>query len=170
MVPRNWAARNIIRWPTNGSSAARRKPAKSGARRPTKINERFFLGGDTLRGFEYAGIGPRDLTNYNNDALGGNRFTRGSVDLATPTPFPPELGLQGHFFVDAGDALGGKTDENSTDGDIRSPMTKAYHLSSGVGVTWASPFGPVRLDFAEPILYQTYDKIEHIHFSFGTKF
>ncbi len=46
---------------------------------PTKINERFFLGGDTLRGFQYAGIGPRDLTNTNQDALGGDRFARGTA-------------------------------------------------------------------------------------------
>ncbi len=134
---------------------------------PTKINERFFIGGDTLRGFEYAGIGPRDLTNVNNDALGGDRFSRGTIELTTPLPVPAELGLKGHIFSDAGTL--GQNPEKAIPGDVLA-NDESLHVSVGVGLTWASPFGPVRLDFAEPILYKTYDKIEHIHFSFGAKF
>jgi outer membrane protein insertion porin family len=134
---------------------------------PTKINERFFLGGDNLRGFQYAGIGPRDLTSTYEDALGGTRFSRGSVELTTPTPLPPELGLKGRFFVDGGTL--GKADEPQLGTDIFA-NDESLHLSAGIGVTWSSPFGPVRLDYAQPILYKSYDKIEHIHFSFGTKF
>ena len=134
---------------------------------PTKINERFFIGGDTLRGFQYAGIGPRDVSSANQDALGGNRFSRGNVELTTPTPLPAEFGLKGHLFVDGGTL--GSISETSQGGDILL-NDESLHLSAGVGVTWASPFGPVRLDFAEPILYKSYDKIEHIHFSFGTQF
>lgn len=133
----------------------------------TKINERFFIGGDTLRGFQYAGIGPRDLTNANNDALGGDRFSRGTIELQTPTPFPVDLGLKGHIFTDAGTL--GHNPEKSFAGD-NIANDESLHLSAGVGLSWASPFGLVRLDYAQPILYQTYDKIEHIHFSFGTKF
>jgi outer membrane protein insertion porin family len=133
----------------------------------TKINERFFLGGDTLRGFQYAGIGPRDVSSGNQDALGGNRFSRGTLELTTPTPAPAEFGLKGHFFVDGGTL--GKSDEQVIGGD-NFANDESLHLSGGIGITWASPFGPVRLDYAEPILYKTYDKIEHIHFSFGTKF
>lgn len=133
----------------------------------TKINERFFIGGDTLRGFQYAGIGPRDLTNTNNDALGGNRFARGTIELSTPTPFPEDLGLKGHFFGDAGSL--GDIPEKSFGGDVLA-SDESLHLSAGIGLSWASPFGLVRLDFAEPLLYKSYDKVEHIHFSFGTKF
>ena len=134
---------------------------------PTKINERFFLGGDNLRGFEFAGVGPRDLSSSNQDALGGTRFARASGDLAFPTPLPPEFGIKGHLFTDAG--VLGKSDENPIPGDTIA-NDDSLHLSTGVGVTWDSPFGPIRLDFAEPIMYKSYDKIEHIHFSFGTKF
>ena len=133
----------------------------------TRINERFFLGGDTLRGFQYAGIGPRDLTSAYLDALGSTRFARGTADLSMPTPLPPEFGIRAHLFTDAG--YMGKTDETPIPGDIIANDT-SLHLSSGVGVTWDSPFGPIRLDYAEPILYQSFDKIEHIHFSFGAKF
>jgi outer membrane protein insertion porin family len=134
---------------------------------PTTINERFFLGGDNLRGFEYAGVGPRDLTSTNQDALGGTRFVRGSADLAMPTPLPAEFGVKAHLFTDAG--FLGNSGLTPISG---SPITndESLHLSTGVGITWDSPFGPIRLDFAEPIMYKSFDKIEHIHFSFGTKF
>ena len=134
---------------------------------PTKINERFFIGGDTLRGFQYAGVGPRDLTSTNQDALGGDSFARGSVELTMPTPFPPELGLKAHLFTDAG--VLGNAQDNPVLGDLIGGGG-TLHLSTGFGVTWASPFGPVRLDFAAPIVKKSYDKVEHIHFSFGTKF
>lgn len=134
---------------------------------PTKINERFFLGGDTLRGFQYAGIGARDLSSSFQDALGGNQFVRGTADLTMPTPVPPEFGLKAHLFTDAG--ILGKADQSPIAGDAFA-NDQSLHLSAGVGMTWDSPFGPIRLDFAEPILYKSYDKIEHIHFSFGTKF
>ena len=133
----------------------------------TKINERFFLGGDNLRGFQYAGIGARDTTSSYQDALGGNRFVRGSADLAMPTPLPPEFGVKAHLFTDAG--FLGKSDQTSIAGGSIT-QDQSLHLSTGVGITWDSPFGPIRLDFAEPILYKSFDKIEHIHFSFGTKF
>ena len=134
---------------------------------PTRINERFFLGGDTLRGFEYAGIGPRDLTSAYQDALGGNQFARGTADLTMPTPVPPEFGIKAHLFTDVG--ILRQDDETIIPGDVIA-TDNSVHLSTGVGMTWDSPFGPIRLDFAEPILYKSYDKIEHIHFSFGTKF
>ena len=134
---------------------------------PTKINERFYLGGDNLRGFEYAGVGPRDLTDSNRDALGGDRFTRGTLELQTPTPLPPELGLKGRFFVDAGTLGGGQNIAPS--GDVVA-LDESLRLSAGIGLTWQSPFGPVRIDFAEPLIYKSYDKIQHINFGFGTSF
>lgn len=133
---------------------------------PTKINERFFLGGDTLRGFQYAGLGPRDLTSTNQDALGGTQFARGTIELTTPTPFPQELGLKAHLFTDAG--MLDHVDEPQIPGDTFT-QDGGLRLSAGLGISWASPFGPIRLDFAEPLIKKSYDKIEHIHFSFGTK-
>lgn len=133
----------------------------------TRINERFFLGGDSLRGFQYAGIGARDLTSSYKDALGGTRFTRGTINFAMPTPLAAEYGIKAHIFTDAG--FLGKADQPSTSSK---PITQdeSLHLSAGVGITWDSPFGPIRLDYAQPILYKSFDKLEHIHFSFGTKF
>jgi outer membrane protein insertion porin family len=152
------------KWVVSGTAEAGQIWGLNG---PTKINERFFLGDDTFRGFEYAGIGPRDLTSPYQDALGGTRFARGTADLATPTPLPAEFGLKGHLFSDVG--VLGHSDETPIAGDAIA-NDESIRLSIGVGMTWDSPFGPIRLDFAEPIIKKSYDKIEHIHFSFGTKF
>jgi outer membrane protein insertion porin family len=131
------------------------------------IADRFFLGSDTLRGFEYAGIGPRDVTGDNTDALGGNRFSRGTIELITPTPFPTEIGLKGHIFTDFGTL--GKVDEIPAAGDVF--MTgESLHMGAGVGLSWQSPFGPIRLDIAKAVLKESYDKTEVFHFSFGTRF
>jgi len=134
---------------------------------PTKINERFFLGGDTLRGFEYAGIGSRDITSTYSDSLGGNRYVRGSANLSMPTPLSPEFGIKAHIFSDVG--ILGKSDQTLIAGDAIT-VDESLHMSVGFGITWDSPFGPIRLDYAQPILYKSYDKLQHIHFSFGTRF
>ncbi|MDR3424075.1 MAG: outer membrane protein assembly factor BamA [Alphaproteobacteria bacterium] len=134
---------------------------------PTMINERFFLGDTTFRGFQYAGLGPRDLTSAYRDALGGNRFARSTVDLGMPTPLPPEFGIRAHVFTDAG--VLSNPDATQIPGDTI-VNDSSLRLSAGVGITWDSPFGPIRVDFAKPILYKSYDQLQSISFSFGTKF
>jgi len=39
-----------------------------------------------------------------------------------------------------------------------------------VGISWRSPFGPVRMDFAVPVVKEDFDKDEFFRFSFGTRF
>ena len=55
------------------------------------IGERFFLGGQTVRGFSNSGIGPRD--GITNDALGGNTYYAGSIELRFPLGLGEELGI-----------------------------------------------------------------------------
>jgi len=131
------------------------------------ISDRFFLGSDTLRGFAYAGMGPRDLTNGVDDALGGNHFVRTSLEMSFPTFMPENLGFKGHVFTDAG--ILGDCDEKALADELFMNDQK-IRASAGVGVSWSSPFGLVRLDLAMPYLKQDYDKTEHVHFSFGTRF
>lgn len=128
------------------------------------INDRFYIGGDTLRGFETAGIGPRD---QNGDALGGNRFLRGSVELAFPVGLPDEFGVTGHAFSDFGTL--GDVDVDPRPGEVVNDE-ESLRLSIGAGVSWRSPLGPIRLDFAVPILKEDFDKEEQFRFSFGTRF
>ncbi|MGE0109904.1 MAG: BamA/TamA family outer membrane protein, partial [Bdellovibrionales bacterium] len=132
-----------------------------------RINDRFFLGGDTLRGFAYGGIGPRDLTGGADDSLGGTRFVRASAELAFPTFMPENLGFMGHAFVDA--ATLSRSDETPLSTELFEDDDHV-RASVGLGISWASPFGPVRLDYAVPFLKESYDETEEIHFSFGTRF
>ena len=128
-----------------------------------KINERFFLGGNNLRGFEKAGVGPRD--SLTDDSLGGNQFYRGAVELMFPVGLPEDLGVAGHLFTDFGSLWG--IDDASTTSLIDE---NALRLSSGIGLSWRSPMGPVRVDLSKPILKEEYDVEQVFRFSFGTQF
>lgn len=127
-----------------------------------EINERFFIGGNTLRGFEKAGIGPRDDTT--EDALGGNVFYRGSAEMSFPVGLPEEMGIKGHLFSDFGSLW--SLDETGPEVLDESSL----RASVGVGASWRSPFGPLRVDLATPVLDEDFDKDEIFRFNFGTRF
>jgi outer membrane protein insertion porin family len=142
------------------------------------LQDRFFVGGDNLRGFAPAGIGPRDVVSQ--DALGGNKYYTGSVALGVPLGLPKELGLSGRVWTDIGSLWGNDqknlvlTPTQLTQANLTSQPqiadNPAIRVSSGVGVTWGSPVGPVRLDVGVPIRRQSYDKTQFFRISFGTKF
>lgn len=139
-----------------------------GLGKKVRIADRFFLGGDSLRGFKFSGVGPRDLTNSaNEDALGGNYFVRGTTELTLPSGLPEEVGIKLHLFADAG-TLGG-ADLSPKAGEILR-QEESLRVSVGVGATWQSPFGPIRLDVAQPVIKESYDQTEKFRFSFGTRF
>ncbi len=126
------------------------------------INERFFLGGSTLRGFEQAGIGPRDEST--RDSLGGNYFYRGSSELTMPVGLPEELGVAGHLFSDFGTVT-------EIDNDGPGVLDESsVRVTIGAGLSWRSPFGPLRVDFATPIVSEDFDQEESFRFDFGTRF
>ncbi len=127
-----------------------------------EISDRFFIGGDTLRGFEVAGIGPRDLAT--DDALGGNRFARASAEASFPIGLPNEFGIKGHLFSDLG-TLGDVDDDGAEVVD-----TEALRASVGAGISWRSPLGPLRVDLAYPVAEEEFDDTELFRFSFGTRF
>lgn len=130
---------------------------------PVRINERFFIGGDTLRGFADAGIGPRVAVG-NLDSLGGNRYYRGSAQLDFPTGLPEDLGLSAHAFSDFGN-LWTLDDKGPTILDV-----DRARISVGIGLSWKSPMGPVSVDLGKPIQKESYDKVQQFRFSFGTRF
>ncbi|MCZ6887499.1 MAG: outer membrane protein assembly factor BamA, partial [Gammaproteobacteria bacterium] len=132
------------------------------ADKDVRLTDRFFVGGSSLRGFNTAGIGPRDTTT--NDALGGNLFAVGGAEVSFPLGFPKEFDVRGRLFTDAG-TLTEVDDEGSEIVDDAS-----LRLSVGFGVTYVSPFGPILVDFAFPVLKEDIDETETIRFSFGTRF
>ncbi len=126
------------------------------------IADRFFLGGRSLRGFEPAGVGPRDLDT--GDSLGGKAFWSATASLTVPLGLPRELGLLGRVFSDWGSLFGldrsgpGLRDESSPRGSV------------GIGLSYNSPIGPLRLDFARAVVKEDFDRTEVFRFSFGTAF
>lgn len=127
-----------------------------------RINERFYLGGDTLRGFADAGIGPRDSAS--DDALGGNLFWRGSGEVDFPTGLPEDLGVRAHGFSDFG-SLWSLDDSGATIQDVNS-----LRVAAGAGISWRSPMGPVRIDLAKALIKESFDNLQQFRFSFGTRF
>ena len=129
------------------------------------IQDRFFLGGSSLRGFEPAGVGPRDVKT--GDSLGGNIFYTGSLELTVPLGLPRELGLTGRLFSDWGSLYdvdeGGLPTTNIRDENY-------IRGSVGIGFAYQSPLGPIRFDFAKDVRRLDYDRTEFFRFSFGTTF
>ncbi len=126
------------------------------------ITDRFHIAGDSLRGFASRGTGPRDTRTM--DSLGGEWLYSASTVLSFPVGLPAEFGVGGRVFSDMG-ALGKLSPTNSTtkdDGSLR--------LSSGIGVTWASPFGPLGIDYGIPLIREDYDIVEKFRVNFGTSF
>ncbi len=127
-----------------------------------RITDAFFLGGASLRGFANAGAGPRDLDS--DDAVGGNWFYSGVAQVTFPLGLPNEFGIKGRAFTD----LGTVGNSDATLGNIAD--TKSLRAAIGFGVTWTSPFGPITVDFAKPILKENFDEEELFRFDFGAKF
>lgn len=130
-----------------------------------RLLNRYFLGGDNLRGFAVAGVGPRDIASSN--ALGGTWSYSGTAELSFPIGLPKEFGILGKAFTDFGSV--GESDLTQQYGAYTYNIP-SLRLAMGMGIGWRSPFGPIRVDFAKAILKQDFDKTETIRLSFGTKF
>ena len=132
------------------------------------INERFFKGGPTFRGFQIAGIGPRDTVG--EAAIGGNFYAIGSYVVRLPQIVPADYGINLSLFTDFG-TLGLVTGVSKTCTIISCVRDElAFRASAGIAVNWRSPFGPVEIDFGLPIVRTPYDKGQNIRFSAGTNF
>jgi outer membrane protein insertion porin family len=127
-----------------------------------RINDRFYLGGSSMRGFKTAGISPRDR--LTSDALGGKALWTATAELTYPLGLPDEIGLLGRVFTDVG-AVWDTDDSGSDILDSRTPR-----VAVGVGVSYTSPLGPIKLDLSQAILKEDFDETELFRFSFGTRF
>jgi outer membrane protein insertion porin family len=154
-----------------------------------RMLDQFQMGSNLVRGFAPNGIGPRDLTFYpytgTGDALGGTKYWGASAELQMPFWFlPKEVGLKGAIYADAGSLWDyqGPTSWAAT-GEVNglvngSPCScgmvyddsNVIRTSVGVGIIWASPFGPLRFDYAVPITKGKYDIVQQFMFGGGTSF
>ncbi|WP_291684852.1 outer membrane protein assembly factor BamA [Bradyrhizobium sp.] len=163
-----------------------------------RMLDQFQMGPNLVRGFAPNGIGPRDLNPFGTqDALGGTKYWGASMELQMPFWFlPKEVGLKGAIYADAGglyDYQGpttwAATGELTTPGNSNcikptqypnaSPGTctglvydngNQIRSSVGVGLIWASPFGPLRFDYAVPVTKGQFDRVQQFKFGGGTSF
>jgi len=162
-----------------------------------RMLDHFQMGPNLVRGFAPNGIGPRDINPYDTqDALGGTKYWGASLELQMPFWFlPKEVGLKGAVYADAGglyDYQGPTTwtltgESTTTKNSTCVPSTlnpntpgtctglvyddsKVIRSSVGVGLIWASPFGPLRFDYAVPLTKGKYDRVQEFRFGGGTSF
>ena len=134
---------------------------------PVATADNFFKGGETVRGFAPLGYGPRDSTGL---AVGGKNFVAGTAEVTFPLPLmPPDYGLRGAVFADAGMLFG--SDVPTCPGG---PCTVADDMgirsSVGGSIIWASPFGNIRADFAQVLTKQSYDQTQFFRLGAGASF
>jgi outer membrane protein insertion porin family len=139
-----------------------------------RINDRFYKGGNSFRGFQTAGIGPRNLT-Y-NDALGGKLYAIGSLEMTLPTGLPEQYGIKAAMFSDFG-TLGLLDDKSKKSCNTATPVVcdtikddLSLRASAGLSIFWKSPMGPIRFDFSKVLSKEEYDRPETFRFSTSTRF
>jgi outer membrane protein insertion porin family len=143
-----------------------------------RLIDLFYKGGETIRGFNRGGFGPRDLNT--GDALGGDTFWSATAEVRFPLPFIPEdIGLSGAAFADAGSLFGaGAFAKNPANAGCEAGNTNvicladssAVRASAGVSLIWNSPLGPLRLDVAKALKKESYDSEQLIRFGASTRF
>ncbi|TMJ49481.1 MAG: outer membrane protein assembly factor BamA [Alphaproteobacteria bacterium] len=165
-----------------------------------RMLDQFQMGPNLVRGFAPNGIGPRDINPFGTqDALGGTKYWGASFELQMPFWFlPKEVGLKGAVYADAGGLYDykGPTTWAAT-GELTTPQnsncikpslpgaspisagtctglvydnSNVVRSSVGVGLIWASPFGPLRFDYAVPLTKGQFDRVQQFKFGGGTSF
>jgi outer membrane protein insertion porin family len=157
-----------------------------------RINNRFFRGGSTFRGFDVAGLGPREIVRIVDpttgeviqtrrlNSQGGNAYYQGTFELSLPNIFPEEYGIKSALFTDVGavGTLRGPdqsptvyfTDQSGLPAVRLTKDAASLRASAGLSVFWDSPFGPIRFDFSQILRKEDYDRTETFRFSTSTRF
>ena len=143
------------------------------------LQDRFFKGGDSFRGFSPSGVGPVQKGNNGvYQSIGGQDYAIGTVEASFPLGLPEALGISGAVFSDfgtvfnaGGGPLQGGTGAGQCVGVNCSIFDAAdFRLSVGAGIVWQSPFGPLRFDWAYPVVKSQYDSLQYFRLSIGTRF
>jgi outer membrane protein insertion porin family len=131
---------------------------------PLRVFDLFQSNDRIIRGFAYNGIGPVDTAT--GQQLGGTTYFNATAELQFPMPgVPQSFGLRGAFFADAATLYG-----NSLVGVNAASASMLWRASVGASLIWASPFGPLRVDYAIPVMQQATDRIQNFNFGISTRF
>lgn len=132
----------------------------------TRITDRFFMSSRQVRGFSSRGFGPRDTGAVESDVLGGNKYIAARFEADFPLGLPEEFGISGGVFLDVGSLWGL---DNTAGYDT---VDDGFELRSAVGFSllWATPIGPLRMNFSNPIKSNTLDDERRFDFTISTAF
>ena len=126
-------------------------------------SNRFYFNSNSVRGFDLNGIGPRD--DGNDNAVGGNKFYTGQIELKSTKLIPGDLGIDVSVFSDIGSLWDTDYPSNVTGVNDSSPRA-----SAGVAIYWNTAVGPLSFIWGWPINEENYDKENNFKFSIGTSF
>lgn len=135
-----------------------------------KIIDRFFLGGDNLRGFQSGGAGPHAVGDQTVDSIGGRLLYTQSTELRFPLPISADLGLSGRAFVDIGSLSQVSKLVDPTGATVSVFDDATPRVGAGVGVSWKTPFGLINIDIAQAVVKRKFDQTQLFRFGFGTRF
>jgi outer membrane protein insertion porin family len=157
---------------------------ESFGKRDVPLQDRFFKGADSFRGFAEAGVGPKQIGNDGNrDSIGAQSYAIGTVEVNFPVGLPEAWGIEGSAFSDFGTVFGTNdksvlngagtctfAGKSATASNCSVLDKMGLRASIGAGIIWQSPFGPLRFEAAYPLLKQAFDEKEVLRFSIGTRF
>ena len=141
-----------------------------------RVFDQFKSSDRMIRGFAYNGFGPVDTngtaTQDDDYHLGGTTYFHGTVEAQFPVPaLPPSIGIRGAVFADAATLFG--VSDRVSSGVVaanQASFDMSWRASVGAGVIWASPFGPIRIDYAIPVLKEDTDEVQNLNFGMSAKF
>ena len=132
----------------------------------SRVNDRFSLGSNVMRGFDANGIGPREVkSGFYDDALGGTDYAVARFEAQFPLGIPNEYGLTGGVFYDIGSLWGLETTNNL----VVSEKFKLRH-TIGFSLFWTTVIGPLRFNFMDVLQSETFDKTESFELTIATSF
>jgi outer membrane protein insertion porin family len=131
----------------------------------SRVTDRFFLPATVLRGFEFAGMGPRQRDGAINDALGGNKYTVAKFEMDFPLGLPEEYGMSGGAFYHAGNLW-----DTGASGNRLLYDNGAWRHVVGATLYWTTPIGPLRFDFTRALKKETHDEERTFDMSIATRF
>lgn len=132
----------------------------------TRVIDRFFLSSNQLRGFAGRGVGPRDTGAGSSDVLGGNKYVSVRLEADFPLGLPEEYGISGGVFAD----FGSLWDLDNTAGAVTVDDDFELRSSLGFSIFWTTPIGPLRLNFATPVIKNDLDEENTFDITISTRF
>ncbi len=127
--------------------------------RPFPVFKNFYSGGlGSVRGFEQGTLGPRDVT---GSSIGGPKKVTLNAEVIAPFPGAGnDRTLRMFGFFDTGNVFG----------ETEKLDAGQFRASVGIGLSWISPIGPLRLAIANPVRKFAGDRIQKLQFQIGTSF